>query len=286
MNKSFVTSDGATLSYVDHGAGEILLLLHGWSQSAAMFRHQVEAFAGTHRVIALDFRGHGQSPDAERGHRIYRLAADVHELMAHEGITRASILGWSMGASVLWALIDLYGTSRIDRLVFVDEPASVMRQAGMSDDDALDAGALFDAATMVSIAAQIAGPEGHAAREGFLNGMITKRIPQELRAWLLTENLRVAPKDVAALFVNHCAIDWRDIFSRIDVPTLVIGGRVSHVNVRSQEWIHAHIKRSELVVFNEAQGGAHFPFIEAPGTFNAVLDRFIRGHRTAGAADA
>ncbi|MFD0386637.1 alpha/beta fold hydrolase [Tistrella bauzanensis] len=57
MNKTLLTSDGARISYVDDGAGEVLILLHGWSQSAAMFRHQIAEFSRTRRVIAPDFRG-------------------------------------------------------------------------------------------------------------------------------------------------------------------------------------------------------------------------------------
>ncbi|WP_062207902.1 alpha/beta fold hydrolase [Aureimonas sp. AU12] len=273
--RSFITSDGADLSYVEEGDGAALVLLHGWSQSAEMFRHQIAEFSRTHRVLALDFRGHGASPDAARGHRIYRFAADLAEFLDHAGVERASVLGSSMGNSVLWAFIDLYGTARLDRLVFVDEPASVMRQVGMSDEDALDAGALFDGETMLAVARQIASAEGHAAREGFLDAMITKGIPHDLRDVLLRINLRADPADIASLFVNHCAIDWRDLFARVDRPTLVIGGRVSHVNPRSQDWIHRQIPGSQLVVFEEAEGGAHFPFLEAPAAFNAVLARFL-----------
>ncbi|TCM49686.1 pimeloyl-ACP methyl ester carboxylesterase [Rhizobium sp. PP-F2F-G48] len=275
MRKTFTTADGATLSYSDSGSGEVLVLLHGWSQSAAMFRHQIESFSRERRVIALDFRGHGLSPQAQHGYRIYRFAADVAELLRHERIEKASVLGWSLGASVLWAMIDLYGTTGLDRLVFVDEPASVMIQPGMSEEDVKNAGALFDGTTMLAVAAQIAGPEGHAAREGFLGSMITKGIPKDLRDWLLAENLLVDPRTVAELFVNHCAIDWSDLFKRIDRPTLVIGGRVSHVDPQSQEWIHGQVKGSELVIFDESQCGAHFPFIEQPETFNAVLAAFL-----------
>ncbi|WP_165457010.1 alpha/beta fold hydrolase [Agrobacterium cavarae] len=275
MQKNFTTSDGAVLAYTDVGQGPALVMLPGWSQSAAMFRHQVEHFSATHRVVAVDFRGHGRSPDAARGFRIFRFAADIMELMKHEKIETATMLGWSMGASVLWAMIDIFGTSFINKLILVDEPATVMRQAGMSDEDILNAGALFDAATMIAIAEQIKGAEGAAARGAFLDGMITKGIPEDLKAWLLQENLRVNAVHIADLFVDHCSIDWSDIFTRIDRPTLVIGGRVSHVNPRSQEWIHAQIKGSQLVIFEEADGGAHFSFIEAPVRFNEVLAGFL-----------
>lgn len=275
MNKTLLTSDGARISYVDDGVGEVLILLHGWSQSAAMFRHQIAEFSRTRRVIAPDFRGHGTSPDAAHGHRIYRLAADIAELMAQERIGRATMLGWSMGASVLWAYIDIYGTAAIDRCIFVDEPASVMRQPDMTDDDMTDAGALFDAATMVTIAAQLAGPESHIAREAFLDGMITEGIASDLRRFLLDENCRPDARSIASLFVDHCSIDWRDLFPRIDRPVLVIAGRVSHVGVRSQEWICTQLPNATLVVFEEHDGGAHFPFIEAPSVFNAVLADFL-----------
>ena len=99
MHKSMLTSDGATIRYVDEGAGEVLILLHGWAQSAAMFRHQIAEFAGTRRVIAPDFRGHGSSPDCAHGHRIYRFAADLAELID----THTSTQQWhKRGAAVQW----------------------------------------------------------------------------------------------------------------------------------------------------------------------------------------
>lgn len=275
MQKTFTTSDNAVLAYTDDGEGPALVMLPGWSQSTAMFQHQIEHFSATHRVIAVDFRGHGRSPDAARGFRIFRFAADIMELMRHEKIETASLLGWSMGASVIWAMIDLYGTGFIRKLILVDEPASVMRQAGMSDEDAANAGALFDAATMVAIAEQIKGAEGSVARGAFLDSMITKNIPEHLKAWLLQENLRVNAVDVADLFVDHCSINWSDIFSRIDRPTLIIGGRVSHVSVRSQEWIRRQIRGAHLVILEEEDGGAHFAFIEAPDKFNAEVSGFL-----------
>ena len=145
MDKVFRTSDGATLAYSIDGEGLPLLLLPGWSQSAAMFRNQIASFSKSRRVIALDFRGHGKSKDADHGFRVSRFARDVQELLDHEGLDEVSALGWSMGASVLWSFIDLFGTGRLKSLIFVDEPAAVMNQPGMDDGANADAGAIFDA---------------------------------------------------------------------------------------------------------------------------------------------
>ena len=72
------TSDGVRLNLIEAGEGEVLLLLPGWSQSAALFRHQLEGLSDRYRVIALDWRGHGDSEKIETGYRISRLAMDLH----------------------------------------------------------------------------------------------------------------------------------------------------------------------------------------------------------------
>lgn len=275
MDKTFQTSDGASVTYSATGEGPALLLLPGWSQSAAMFRHQVETFSRSHCVLALDFRGHGKSKDTDRGYRVSRLAKDVHELLEHEKITSVHALGWSMGASVLWSYIDLFGTQRLRSLIFVDEPAAVMQQPGMNEEDVADAGAIFDAASLGGIAAQIVGPDGASVREAFVGSMITKAIDPGLRDWIVAENLRLAPQAAASLLVDHASLDWRDIFGRIDRPTLVFAGVVSHVSVRSQRWIAKRIEGAELIVTPADQGGAHFMFLEGAGPFNAALARFL-----------
>lgn len=283
MDKTFETSDGARLSYVVTGDGPPLLLLHGWSQSAAMFRHQIEAFASSYRVIALDFRGHGRSPDASHGYRVSRFARDVAELVDHEAIDTVTVLGWSMGASVLWSYIDLFGTGRLRALVFVDEPAAVMRQPGMDDESMADAGAIFDATTLGDVAAQIVGPDGAAVRTAFLGSMVTPTIDTRLREWIIAENLRVSPQAAASLLIDHASLDWRDVFARVDVPVLVVGGEVSHVSVRSQRWIAGRVAGATLSIAGADQGGAHFMFLEAPEPFNAALRGFLD---TVGKTDA
>ena len=59
--KSFTIKDGANLNYLESGSGEPLVMIHGWSQTAAMFSSQIAAFSSHYRVIAVDMRGHGDS---------------------------------------------------------------------------------------------------------------------------------------------------------------------------------------------------------------------------------
>jgi non-heme chloroperoxidase len=71
------TNDGVGLNYVERGAGDPLLMIPGWSKTAAMFEHQLEGRSSSRRVIALDMRGHGESDKPVHGYKIQRLAMDV-----------------------------------------------------------------------------------------------------------------------------------------------------------------------------------------------------------------
>ncbi len=58
--------NGLNLAYTDQGRGMPVLLLHAFPQNRAMWAPQVEALSKTHRIIAPDFRGFGESDDRER----------------------------------------------------------------------------------------------------------------------------------------------------------------------------------------------------------------------------
>jgi non-heme chloroperoxidase len=69
--------------------------------------------------------------------------------------------------------------------------------------------------------------------------------------------------------------DWRDLVPRIKLPTLIISGRASAVPWKSQEWIHRQIQGSQFEVFEEAEGGKHFMFVENPEKFNRLVMEYL-----------
>ena len=92
-------STGATVAVTDVGSGRPLVLLHGVCMSRHFFERNIDALAAAHRVVALDFRGHGASPSSEGGHSIAQYARDVRALIEHLDLEDAVLLGWSMGRS-------------------------------------------------------------------------------------------------------------------------------------------------------------------------------------------
>jgi len=141
--KSFTTSDGVKLRYLEAGTGQPFVMIPGWSQTADQWHSQINHFSKSYRVLALDMRGHGESDKPAHGYRIYRLSKDVREFIEELDLTNAILMGHSMGCSVLWGLYDLYGADRVSKFVFVDEPPSLSNNATLTPDGLVQAGAIF-----------------------------------------------------------------------------------------------------------------------------------------------
>lgn len=273
---TFTTDDGVTLTYRDSGGdGAPLVMVHGWSQTQAMFRHQLDGFDGARRVITYDQRGHGVSDKPHHGYRIARLAQDLEQLLDHLGLDRVDALGHSMGSSVLWSYIDNHGTARLGHLVLVDQPAAVAAVPWMSPQDQADSGAIFDVAALVDLCAAIHGPDSDTAVEAFERSMFSGDLDPDLWSFVMNEVRSTPAYAGVPLLFDHCAQDWRDVLPRIDVPTLVIGADGSHVSPDSQRYIAEHVPNAEVYVFTREQASSHFPFLQNPTVFNAVLDQFL-----------
>ena len=88
------------LNYVERGAGDALILLHGNGESLDYFAGQLDFFARFYRVIALDTRGHGASPRGSAPFTIRQFAEDLRAFMDERGIDSAHILGFSDGGNI------------------------------------------------------------------------------------------------------------------------------------------------------------------------------------------
>ena len=83
--------------------GSPILFIHGFSFGANAFKHQIGDIAKSHRLIALDLRGHGLSAkpwtaDAYADRAIW--AADIAAVLKTLDAERPLIIGWSFGGHV------------------------------------------------------------------------------------------------------------------------------------------------------------------------------------------
>jgi len=270
------TRDGMRLHYIARGSGKPLVLIPGWSQTAAMYRDQLSGLSSRYQVIALDMRGHGESAKPAGGYRIARLAQDTHDALLALGLHDVALGGHSMGCSVVWSYLEHYGPDQISKLVLIDQAPCTTAWPGWSDDEKAEAGTVFDHASLYDTAAAVAGTDGAKATENLINtAFFTKQYPRDQLAWVLAENLKLPREHAAKLLVDHGTKDWRDVIRTITVPALVVGGRASLFNPKSQQWIARQIPGSRAEIFEERESGSHFSFLENPTKFNRLVTEFL-----------
>jgi 3-oxoadipate enol-lactonase len=115
------------LYYESHGSGDPLLLVGGLGLAVSEMQPLIEALAAGHRVIAVDNRGAGRSAKPPGPYAIEQMAGDLAALTAHLGLSRAHVLGISMGGRIALALA-LERPGLVDRLVLVSTGARTARR--------------------------------------------------------------------------------------------------------------------------------------------------------------
>ncbi len=88
------------LNYVEAGAGFPLVLLHGNGEDHTYFKRQMEPFSARYRVIAVDTRGHGDSPRGSAPFTLEQFAGDLKEFLDQIGIASCHLLGFSDGGNI------------------------------------------------------------------------------------------------------------------------------------------------------------------------------------------
>ena len=274
----FTTSDGVKLAYWEAGQGKPLVFIPGWSANGAEYLNVMYLLSKQYRVIVLDPRNQGLSQHVDYGSRISRFATDLKELNDHLGLKKADYCGWSMGASVLWSYIDMYGTKGINKVVFIDEPPSIYSHADWTEKERQDAGSITsDAERMID-----SFTSGKAPNTMIVNSQAFQRATlmdspyyqnSETFAQAVVKN---DINDLKRVMFDHVTNDWRDVISkRINVPTAIFTGVYSD-SLSGQRWIHSAIPNSELHVYTAEEQGDHFLAFKNPRKFTADLDAFLK----------
>jgi haloacetate dehalogenase len=121
---SMVETNGTRLSVHRAGAGEPLVLLHGYPQNHMAWEKVAPTFAEHFDVIVPDLRGYGESdvPPNDADHRAYskrEMARDIVGLLDVLGLERAHVLGHDRGARVSYRLA-LDHPDRVRRLGIIE----------------------------------------------------------------------------------------------------------------------------------------------------------------------
>jgi non-heme chloroperoxidase len=133
MGHVIVGSENSTpieLYYEDQGAGQPVLLIHGYPLNGHSWERQTrELLAAGHRVITYDRRGFGRSSKVGSGYDYDTFAADLNILMETLDLHDVALVGFSMGTGELARYVARHGHQRVAKLAFLAslEPFLVAR---------------------------------------------------------------------------------------------------------------------------------------------------------------
>lgn len=100
QKSSHASVNGLNIYYEIHGAGRLLILLHGGVGASEMFGPVLSKLAENRQVIAVHLQAHGRTADIDRPLSFELIADDIEALSKYLGIEKADIMGYSHGGGV------------------------------------------------------------------------------------------------------------------------------------------------------------------------------------------
>ena len=231
MGHISVGSENSTsidLYYEDHGAGQPVVLIHGYPLDGASWEKQTAALleAG-YRVITYDRRGFGKSSKPATGYDYDTFAADLDSILTTLELQDVVLAGFSMGTGEVGRYLGTYGSARIAKAVFLGSLEPYLLQA--DDNPTGVPQEVFD-----GLLAAVTADRYAFFTEFFKNFynaddlLGTPRLSQEVinAGW----NLAVSASPVAAAAAQPTWLtDFRQDIPKIDVPALIVHGTADNI---------------------------------------------------------
>ena len=104
----FLETEGKRIHYTLCGSGDVMVLLHGFTESLSIWDRFSAALSQRFRVICIDLPGHGQSDCLYPIHSMEMMAGIVREVLSLESVSRCVLTGHSMGGYVSLAFAEHY----------------------------------------------------------------------------------------------------------------------------------------------------------------------------------
>ncbi|MBT2655743.1 alpha/beta hydrolase [Bacillus sp. ISL-18] len=111
METKNIAVNNSTISYIDQGKGQPIILLHGFCGSSAYWSEVVPVLSEYYRVIAPDLPGHGDSKTHLENYSIEDIADILKEFLDKLNIGQAAMFGHSLGGYITLAFAEKYSQS-------------------------------------------------------------------------------------------------------------------------------------------------------------------------------
>jgi non-heme chloroperoxidase len=224
------TENGADikLHYNDHGAGDPIVLIHGYPLDGNSWERQERALlAHGYRCITYDRRGYGHSSQPTIGYDYDTFAADLRVLLDHLALDQEVVLvGFSMGTGEVTRYLGTYGSAGIGKAVLIGSIPPYVLQAddnpqGVPRD-------VFEGLKQAALA------DRYAFLDSFLANLYNADV--SIRERLSDSALRASSQVAygSGPYATYASIetwltDFRGDLPKIDIPVLAVHGTADRV---------------------------------------------------------
>ncbi len=254
----FAPFEGQKLHYVIYGHGSTtVVLVHGWACDVGFWREQIPALSAHWRVVAVDLPGFGESDKPHLDYTIPYLARGLAAMLDDAHVTRAYVVGHSMGGSVVRQYAQNH-PDKVAALVIVDS-RSLLQGEGLGRplperEHLVDEfyGAHFQDAARNDI-------------QRMFTAQTTPALQQEILAKMLSSPQYVAASAMKGLLTP---VTW----STFPDPVPTLGLYRTPLDPPAVTALHKMFPDLQITMY---PGAGHFIMLEQPQRFNRELITFL-----------
>lgn len=254
-----VSADGVSIRFTEASTGDpALIFISGWGGTKEDWDYQMDHFSGSHRCVAIDLAGFGESGSNRTEWTMPAFAGDVTAVMDQLGIDEAVIIGHSMGGMVALEA----ARANPDRIIGV-VPVDVIKDVELSWQEAMHERTVnyFMDLAMNPTFEKIRQSAMFSAKAD--SAMILRALnvfeSSEKKGWeaSLREVLR------------YMSSDLRDCLEAVSVPVCCINAESNTPNLETARKYHPGITAKTI------SDVGHIVFWEEPDEFNRLLEETI-----------
>ncbi|WAW14241.1 alpha/beta fold hydrolase [Peptostreptococcus equinus] len=268
----FTNSKGYKIYYEDTNTDQRpIIFLHAWGSSHHDFDYCFKNMQG-YRKIIYDHRGFGLSDKPNENMSLRHLAEDLKELIEFLKLDNLTIVGYSMGGSVLYKYIEIYGTYRLNSIVLCDITPKItndnewklgIMNGKFTKDDLLD-----------SLAWQF-----DDMKEAYLNmyydidPSLKYKSEKALKRLIDMDLEGNSYYSITSMWFSICYEDFRPILKKIDIPTvLFFASPGSMMTPDTVEYLEEKIENTRTYIF---ENSTHSFVVNKGRTFSKKLEEYL-----------
>jgi pimeloyl-ACP methyl ester carboxylesterase len=256
VTMGFAVANGVRVYYEIHGVGPAVVLAHGAGGHHAIWWQQIPYFRDRYSLVALDFPGFGNSDSDRDEYDAHEFPACIVAVLDAAGIERAALVGQSLGAPPCLS-VAVHHPERVAGVVLA-------HSAGGIDHEELTA----------MVRADRAAAEQLTVVDRLMSKRVQKLEPEKVFLFqqMGTFNAARVP-NLRNLWGGSVTVEQvnRAIAAGVQVCFLA-GGDDAVIRPATCRRLRELLPRARV---ETVPGAPHSMYWEAPGLFNAALERLL-----------